>query len=207
MDEDVALRLISEHFVQVGLILESDPKLPSFVSAVAGGPVKGSWWGHAEGGSIYRVMGRFMKREDVLETKLVSGKVTFLHRYLWPQFLAVSLSDEPWQTAGLSKDAKALLLALRREGALETMEAQESLGISAGSAARELEGRLLAHSEQYHSAKGFHTKRLQTWDRWAKEKRMMEELPDAGQAKSKFEAIVHHLNTKHGGSGRLPWES
>ena len=66
-----------------GLLLESDARLPSVVALVAGGPLRGSWWGHPLGGVIFDLSSWLAARPAVLVTRLVSGKVTYVHRSLW----------------------------------------------------------------------------------------------------------------------------
>src|SRR6266704_523157 len=75
-----SFRSVLEALEKYGLLLESDAQLPSLVSIVAGGPVRGSWWGHASGNIIYEVGNRLANHPDVLVIKLVSGKVTFVQR-------------------------------------------------------------------------------------------------------------------------------
>ena len=47
--------------------------------------------------------------EDVRSAKLIKGKVTSIHRRLWPAFLGVAVAGESWQTAKLCADAAAVL--------------------------------------------------------------------------------------------------
>jgi hypothetical protein len=67
-----------------GIVLQAARgPVPSLAEAVAGGPIRGSWWGHAKGHEIFRVAGAVSDSADVLVCKLVDGKVTFIHRRLW----------------------------------------------------------------------------------------------------------------------------
>ena len=61
--------------------------LPSFVVAVAGGPVKGSWWGHPKGALIYDLANALHDSTEVRSVRLIDGKNTFVHRSLWPALL------------------------------------------------------------------------------------------------------------------------
>jgi len=99
----------------VGVIVVSGAKLPSLAGLVAEAPLRGSWWAHPEAHAIFRVGKALEARQDVLTAKLISGKVTLIHKRLWPALFAVATSGEPWQLAGLSPQARALLaLVLRR---------------------------------------------------------------------------------------------
>ena len=40
--------------------------VPSLAEAVAGGPIRGSWWGHPKGHEIFRVADAVSQSDDVL---------------------------------------------------------------------------------------------------------------------------------------------
>jgi hypothetical protein len=63
---------------------------PNLAEAVAGGPIRGSWWGHPKGHEIFRVAEAVSESPDVLVCKLIGGKVTFVHRRLWPALVRLS---------------------------------------------------------------------------------------------------------------------
>lgn len=139
-----------------GLLLLQDPRLPSLAALVAGGPVKGSWWGHPAGKEIFRVAGELDDDRDVTVAKLVAGKVTFVHRRLFAALAAVGAERAGWQLAGLPAPAVALLRRVDEEGALQ----------ASGPPAKELERRLLVASRQVHTAAGAHATELTTWPRF-----------------------------------------
>jgi hypothetical protein len=58
--------------------------VPSVAEAVAGQPIIGSWWAHPRGKAIFAALSEIDDAEDVRCFKLVDGKVTFVHRRLWP---------------------------------------------------------------------------------------------------------------------------
>jgi hypothetical protein len=178
-----------------GVLLETDAKLPSLVALVAGGPVRGSWWGHPLGHTIYATGEALLHDPDALLAKLVSGKATWIHRRLWAALLAVALSREEWQTGGLSPDARELLDEVERAG-----EARAT-----GAVARELETRLLARGEQAHTESGRHAKVLESWARWAARARVTP-LPSAPEGRRQLEELLAGLNARYGGRGRLPWQ-
>jgi hypothetical protein len=63
---------------------------PSLAEAIAGGPIRGSWWGHPKGHQIFHVAEAIGESPDVLVCKLVEGKVTFVHRRLWPALVKLA---------------------------------------------------------------------------------------------------------------------
>ena len=85
------MRLLSEQ----GLLLQQDKVLPNVVALVTGETLSGSWWQHPQARAIFQSLGELADHPDVLLTKLVSGKVTLVHRRLWPAVLAVAIAREP----------------------------------------------------------------------------------------------------------------
>ncbi|MBZ5620799.1 MAG: hypothetical protein LAQ69_19040 [Acidobacteriia bacterium] len=173
---------------QHGLLLKSDSVLPSVTTFVAGAPVRGSWWSHPASHQIFQTLEQLSHHPDVLVVKLVAGKDTLVDRCLWPAIYAIATAGEDWQWKGLTKDARTLYTALSAAGQVEAM----------GAVARSLEGRLLAHAEQFHTAAGHHSKRLESWVRWAR--RVGLEEPDLPilEAKRAIEGIFP--------AAKLPWK-
>jgi hypothetical protein len=66
-------------------------RVPSFAELVAGGPIRGSWWGHPKAHEIFRLASAVADSGEVLTCRLVDGKVTWVHRRLWPAL--VKLAD------------------------------------------------------------------------------------------------------------------
>ncbi len=68
-----------------GVVLASAKgPVPSLAEQIAGEPIVGSWWSHPKGNVIYDVLSAIDENVDVRCFKLVDGKVTFVHRRLWP---------------------------------------------------------------------------------------------------------------------------
>ena len=174
-----------------GLVLVQDAKLPNVVRIVSGETLRGSWWSHRDANRIFAVVESIEAHPDNLATKLVAGKVTFLHRRLWPALLGVALAREAWQTRALSSDARALCRAIDRG---ESMQAT-------GPAAKSIEIRLLARSEQVHTESGKHVTRLEPWSVWAKRVQCAAPLAVV-DAKRMLEAAVIGVG---GISSLLPW--
>ena len=76
-----ALAFIRKH----GVVLEAAKgPVPSLAEAIAGEPVRGSWWSHPKSGEIFAATRAIRDSDDVLVCRLIRGKVTFVHRRLWP---------------------------------------------------------------------------------------------------------------------------
>lgn len=186
-----------------GLLLESDPQLPSVTTLITGERMKGSWWSHPLAQTIFQVNERLEDHPDVLITKLLAGKVTFVHRKLWVELFAIGSARESWQMDKLSGSARALLKLVDTK---EEIRTDQLVKVERpGNVARELELRLLVHSEQFHTESGKHAKRLETWENWA-ERVGIETSLRPEQAKKRFEEVVQKLNDEFDGSGSLPWQ-
>lgn len=71
-----------------GIVLQAARgPVPSLAEFVAGEPIRGSWWGHPRGKAIFAAANLVVDSGDVLVCRLVDGKVTFVHRRLWPPLL------------------------------------------------------------------------------------------------------------------------
>src|SRR2546425_6634240 len=76
-----ALRFIAQH----GVVLEAARgPVPSLLEAALGGRPRGSWWRRPRGKEFFGLPGAVRASRDVLVCGLVSGKVTYVHRRLWP---------------------------------------------------------------------------------------------------------------------------
>jgi hypothetical protein len=74
-----------------GIVLQAARgPVPSLAETIVGEPIRGSWWAHSKGGEIYRVADAISGSDDVLVCKLVDGKVTYVHRRLWPALVKLA---------------------------------------------------------------------------------------------------------------------
>ena len=73
-----------------GVVLESaHGRVPTFADFVAGERVT-RWWSHPKGRLIFALTRALRDSPDVLTCRLVDGKVTFVHRRLWPALVKLS---------------------------------------------------------------------------------------------------------------------
>ena len=87
MTEDEALAFVRDH----GIVLQAARgPVPSLAEAIAGGPIRGSWWGHPKGHEIFRAAEAVVDSGEVLVCKLIAGKVTYVHRRLWPALVKLA---------------------------------------------------------------------------------------------------------------------
>src|SRR5579859_6651403 len=76
-----------------GMVLASAKgPVPNLADAVAGESIRGSWWGHPSGTRIFRALEAAHDSPDILAFRLLDGKITLVHRRLWPAL--VRMADE-----------------------------------------------------------------------------------------------------------------
>ena len=88
-----------EFVTRHGVVLASAKggSVPNVAEAVVDEPIRGSWWGHQKGPEIFRALSALDDSPDILCFRLVEGKITFVHRRLWPAL--VRLADELGESA------------------------------------------------------------------------------------------------------------
>jgi hypothetical protein len=87
MTADEAIAIVREH----GIVLASAKgQVPRLADVIAGESIKGSWWAHPKGHEIFAIFQAVGKSPDILICRLVDGKVTFVHRRLWPALVRVA---------------------------------------------------------------------------------------------------------------------
>jgi hypothetical protein len=205
--KDAYLKRVREALEKYGVLLESDSKLPSVAGLVAGEPIRGSWWGHPMSHAIYGVSVKLSENPDVIVSKLVSGKVTWVHRRLWSALTAIGSAGERWQKAGFTKEARTLLSMVSKQRELTADQAfcRAHKIKSAGAAIRELEKRLLVYAEEIHTGSGAHAKHVETWDRWCERVGFVPDAMSPAQAKRNLEVIIATLNARFEANAKLPW--
>ena len=76
-----AIAFVQKH----GVVLESaNGPVPSLVQAIIGGNIKGSWWAHPRGKEIFQITRAVRDSNQIFVCRLISLKVTLVHRRLWP---------------------------------------------------------------------------------------------------------------------------
>jgi hypothetical protein len=74
-----------------GVVLEAAAgPVPSLARAVAGEPIRGSWWAHPRSHEIFAITRGVRDSDEVLVCRVVGGKITYVHRRLWPALVRVA---------------------------------------------------------------------------------------------------------------------
>ena len=96
---DVAVLL-----VECGMLLESARgPIPNVAELIAGEPISGSWWAHPASHAIFDTISELADSPDVVRLRLVNGKVTLVHRRVWPALVRVSDTFPPARLASIEE--------------------------------------------------------------------------------------------------------
>jgi len=128
-----ALAFVKRH----GIVLQAARgPVPSLAEAIAEGPIRGSWWGHPRGREIYAAAETVSESGEVLVCKLVEGKVTYVHRRLWPALVKLASRfredqlDKVWSEHTPSGAHRARREAFPKWVPAELMKEGESLSVA-----------------------------------------------------------------------------
>jgi hypothetical protein len=173
-----------------GVLLKQDKVVPSVVGIITGESLRASWWSHPKSHLIYSVLSELSEHAEVLVTKLLARKDTFVHSALWPALLAVGGARAEWQLRGLSAAATDLL---------ERVDRSASAVRAVGAACKEIQVRLLAPAHEIHTEDGRHEMMVEPWNAWSSRMSCTALTSgDAGrlvleQAAAKLGAPLHYL--------------
>src|ERR1700730_9150098 len=96
-----ATAFVREH----GIVLASAKgPVPRLGEAIVDEPIKGSWWAHSKSRQIFAILQAVAESSDILVCRLVEGRVTFVHRRLWPALVRVAERFPANQLAQVRKE-------------------------------------------------------------------------------------------------------
>ena len=143
--------------------------LPSLFTWVTGEQRVSNWWSHPRAGDVWNASQVLGHDADVRVVRLADGKITFLHRALWPALLGVVLNEgfATRAAAELSEVASQLLASVVAHGPIrmDRLAARDGMPPrkQLGKARRQLLDRLLIYDEQEHTDSGKHELLLMSW--------------------------------------------
>ncbi len=143
-------------------------ELPSIATFVSGEMIKGNWWSHARANEIYNLFQKLSSSPNVVVLKLIDGKVTLVHKRLWPPLLRL-VTDSEQRTKRLKKlnpAARMLLDQVETHGSVRMDFIADEMGGNrkALKKSRDLLERLcLVASRDEHTRDGHHEAVLETW--------------------------------------------
>jgi hypothetical protein len=91
-----ALAFVEEHGV---VLVSAKGSAPCLAEAIVGRAIQGSWWALPEGKRIYAILAAVAESEQVVICRLVNGKLTLVHRRLWPSLARLASRFTPDQLA------------------------------------------------------------------------------------------------------------
>ena len=91
-----ALAFIQEQGV---VLVSAKGSAPRLTEAIIGEPIKGSWWAHAQSHHLHAILEAVTESDQVLVCRLINGKVTLVHRRLWPSLVRLANRFAPAQLA------------------------------------------------------------------------------------------------------------
>jgi hypothetical protein len=91
-----ALAFVRQHGVVLASAKGTAPRL---TEAIVGEPIKGSWWAHPKSRHIFAILGAVTDSDQVLVCRLIDGKITLVHRRLWPSLIRLAKHFAPEQLA------------------------------------------------------------------------------------------------------------
>jgi hypothetical protein len=104
MNADAAMAFVRRHGV---VLVSAKGPAPRLTEAIAGEPIKGSWWGHSKGHQIFAILQKLEDSPDILVCRFIAGRVTMVHRRLWPAIVKLAGHFQPDQLAQIRQEHTA----------------------------------------------------------------------------------------------------
>ena len=104
MNADAALAFVRRHGI---VLVSAKGPAPRLTEAIAGETIKGSWWAHSKSHEIFAVLQKLEDSPDILVCRLIAGRLTFVHRRLWPAIVKLARQFRPDQLAQVRQEHTA----------------------------------------------------------------------------------------------------
>ena len=104
MNVDAAMAFVRRHGI---VLVSAKGPAPRLTEAIAGEPIKGSWWGHAKSHQIFAILQQLGDSPDILVCRFISGRATLVHRRLWPAIVKLAGHFHPDQLAQVRQEHTA----------------------------------------------------------------------------------------------------
>jgi len=104
MTTDQAKAFVLKHGV---VLVSGKGPVPRLAEAIVSEPIRGSWWSHPKSHEIFAVLQAVVESDDVLVCRLVEGKMTLIHRRLWPALARVAKRFPKSQVAQVRQEHSA----------------------------------------------------------------------------------------------------
>jgi hypothetical protein len=96
-----SIAFVREH----GVVLASAKgAVPCLTEFIANEPIRGSWWAHPRSRQIFAILQEVTDSREILVCRLVDGKVTLVHRRLWPALVRAAGRFSPDRIAQVREE-------------------------------------------------------------------------------------------------------
>jgi hypothetical protein len=92
MTAEEAMAFVREQGV---VLVSGKGAVPRLTEAIVGEPIKGSWWAHPRSHQIFAILQAVTHSKEILVCRLVDGKITLVHRRLWPALVRMAGRFQP----------------------------------------------------------------------------------------------------------------
>jgi hypothetical protein len=104
VNADAALAFVRRHGI---VLVSAKGPAPRLTEAIAGETIKGSWWAHSKSHQIFAVLQKLEDSPDILVCRLIAGRLTLVHRRLWPAIVKLERHFQPDQLAQVRQEHTA----------------------------------------------------------------------------------------------------
>jgi hypothetical protein len=104
MNADAAMAFVRRHGI---VLVSAKGPAPRLTEAIAGEPIKGSWWSHAKSHQIFAILQQLGDSPDILVCRFIAGRVTLVHRRLWPAIVKLASHFHPDRLAQVRQEHTA----------------------------------------------------------------------------------------------------
>jgi hypothetical protein len=104
VNADAAMAFVRRHGI---VLVSAKGPAPRLTDAIAGEPIKGSWWAHSKSHQIFAVLQKLEDSPDILVCRFIAGRVTLVHRRLWPAIVKLASRFHPDQLAQVRQEHTA----------------------------------------------------------------------------------------------------
>lgn len=201
------LQKVKKELSRHGLLLLSDPTLPSLVATIAGEPVSGTWWSHPQGNLMFNISNELADDHEILAVKFINKKITYLDSRHWDAFFAIAMSQAEWQLKRLPPDSKRLYDKILENKELRADDTSfKKSPAEIGKIASKLEERLLLFSDNVHTESGKYVRIFKSWQQFAKDRKMKVKKMKYEEALTHFEKLGFLLLDEYEAPIKWPWK-
>jgi hypothetical protein len=104
MNAEAAMAFVRRHGI---VLVSAKGPAPRLTEAIAGEPIRGSWWSHSKSHEIFAILQKLGDSPDILVCRFIAGRLTLVHRRLWPAIVKLASHFHPDQLAQVRQEHTA----------------------------------------------------------------------------------------------------